>query len=301
MSECQFEHIVVIGYGIVTGEVLKTVHELALRYGYTDEYIEYEVHPFNTAKKYADAEGIKNNTIEDKKELTNYFEEVLKEKTLIISASNNYIFPARVVLNDNATIINFHNALLPELPGRNAPSWAIYEGKDYTGITWHYVTEGVDAGDIIIQKKCEITEDIKAYELVAVQMRLAGEAFNECYESVLMNCSIRNKQVVDPDRRLYRSNEVPGNGHFNLDDSPEEIYRLLRALDYGKNDIFPLARTQKDGLNIQIRRYKKVSNTDIDERPDRIYIPCDNENQLMLRYETIDESGKIFFGGYRFT
>ena len=108
-----------------------------------------------------------------------------------------------------------------------------------------------------------------------------------------MNCSTRKKQVVDPDRRLYRSNEVPGNGYFNLDDSPAEIYRLLRALDYGKNDIFPLARTQKDGLNIQIRRYKKVSNTDIDERPDRIYIPYGSENQLMLRYETIDESGKI--------
>lgn len=293
MSECQFEHIVVIGYGIVTGEVLKTVHELALRYGYTDEYIEYEVHPFNTAKKYADTEGIKHNTIEDKKELTNYFEEVLKEKTLIISASNNYLFPARIVLNDNATIINFHNALLPELPGRNAPSWAIYEGKEYTGITWHYVTEGVDAGDIIIQKKCQITANIKAYELVAVQMRMAGEAFSECYESVLMDCATRNKQVVEPGRRLYRSCEVPGNGCFNLKDSPEKIYRLLRALDYGKNDIFPLVRTQKDGIDIQIRRYKIVSVADIDERTDRIYIPYDNESQLMLRYETIDESGKI--------
>ena len=29
MSECQFDHVVVIGYGVVTGEVLKTVYSLA--------------------------------------------------------------------------------------------------------------------------------------------------------------------------------------------------------------------------------------------------------------------------------
>ena len=28
MSECQFDHVVVIGYGVVTGEVLKTVYSL---------------------------------------------------------------------------------------------------------------------------------------------------------------------------------------------------------------------------------------------------------------------------------
>ena len=42
MSECQFDHVVVIGYGVVTGEVLKTVYSLASKYGYTYEYIEHE-------------------------------------------------------------------------------------------------------------------------------------------------------------------------------------------------------------------------------------------------------------------
>lgn len=295
MRKCQFERVVVIGYGIVTGEVLKTVHNLASKYDYTTEYIEHEVHPFNTAKKFAETEGIKHNTIEDNKAVTEYFVELLKKKTLIISASNNYIFPANIVLNDNATIINFHNALLPELPGRNAPSWAIYEGREYTGITWHYITEGVDAGDIIIQRKCEITADIKAYELVAVQMRIAGEAFNECYESVLLNYATRNKQVFDSDRRIYKSYEVPGNGCFDLDDSPKEVYRLLRALDYGKNAIFPPARTKKDGIDIWIKRYKKVPVID-EERPYRIYIPFNNEYKLMLQYENIDENGFFMAG-----
>lgn len=288
MSECKFEHVAIIGYGVVTGEVLKTVHGAVSKYGYTCEYIEHEVHPFNIAKKFAEAEGIPHNTIEDKKTLTEYLEELLIKKTLIISAGNHYLFPAEIVSRETATIINFHNALLPELPGRNAPSWAIYEGKEYTGITWHYVTEGVDAGDIIVQKKCEVTADIKAYELVSVQMRMAGKAFSECYDSVLMNHAARKKQIIVSNRRIYKSYEIPGNGYFNLDDSPKEIYKLLRALDYGKNGIFPLARTKKNGIDIQIKRYKKVSVYDIDERQDRIYIPFDSENQLMLQYETLD-------------
>lgn len=291
MSECQFDHVVVIGYGVVTGEVLKTVYSLASKYGYTYEYIEHEVHPFNAAKKLAEAKGIPYNILQDKKDLTRYFEELLMKKTLIISASNNYLFPEKIVSSENIVIINFHNALLPELPGRNAPSWSIYEGKDYTGITWHYVTEGVDEGDIIVQKKCDVTADIRAYELVSKQMCLAGEAFDECYESVLMNHATRKKQVIEKGRKIYKSYEIPGNGCFNLDDSPKEIYKLLRALDYGKNNIFPPARTKKNGIDIQIRRYKKISVYDNDERQDSIYIPFDNENQLMLRYEIINEIG----------
>ena len=110
MSECQFDHVVVIGYGVVTGEVLKTVYSLASKYGYTYEYIEHEVHPFNAAKKLAEAEGIPYNILQDKKDLTRYFEELLMKKTLIISASNNYLFPEKIVSSENIVIINFHNA-----------------------------------------------------------------------------------------------------------------------------------------------------------------------------------------------
>ena len=44
-------------------------------------------------------------------------------------------------------------------------------------------------------------------------------------------------------------------------------------------------------MDIQIRRYKKISVYDNDERQDSIYIPFDNENQLMLWYEIINEIG----------
>ncbi len=293
MQECRFNHVIVIGYGVVTGEVLRIVHGMALKKGYTEEYIEHEIYPFNSAKKYAEAEKIAYHVIEDRKELLEYFRNAVKRKTLIISAGNNYLFPGELIADDNVTIINFHNALLPDLPGRNAPSWAIYEDRKYTGITWHYVTTRIDAGDIIIQRRCEIDNDMRAYELVAKQMKLASEAFRECYESVLSEDVMPIRQFITEDRRIYKSYEVPADGIFELSSSGKDIYRLLRAMDYGKNLVFPLPQTQLDDQMIRIRRYKKVKKEEIKQQQDRVFIPIDEDYALMLRYDVVESGGKI--------
>lgn len=283
-----YEEVIVIGYGAVTGEVLSTVCQYAGEYRYQAAYIEHEPHPFNMAAKYAREHGIEYLRIEEKPMLTEYFLKKTQEKTtLIVSAGNHYLFPAELTQRENVTIINFHNALLPELPGRNAPSWAIYEGYRKTGITWHYVQAGVDDGDIIIQKECGISGDTKAYELVARQMKLASEAFAQIYEAILCHRAPAQKQEIAKGRRIYKSKEVPGNGHFDLRDDPAYIYRLLRSLDYGKNNIFPMATTTYQGSTIQIRRYKKAPKDQCEKGPGRIWLDLDHEHCLMLKYEAM--------------
>lgn len=289
-----FEHVIVIGYGVVTGEVLSVVHKYSSQHDYSLEYIEHEVHPFNTAKKFAEANGVKHRVIEDKQALTKYFMHSAEaSKLLVISASNNYLFPRALVENENVTIINFHNALLPDLPGRNAPSWAIFEGREKTGITWHYVTAGVDTGDIIIQKECEISDNIKAYELVAAQMKLAAKAFDKCYESVLSEEVKAVKQEIPENRRLYKSKEVPGGGSFDLKDDPEYIYRLLRAMDYGKNDIFPLPVTHYNDRKICIKKYKMIRAEEKAEGDNKIFLPYGRDFYLMLKY-SVPEPMELF-------
>lgn len=287
MKKGLFEHVIVIGYGIVTEKVLYCVWEKCLEYGYTMEYIEYEVYPFNKAKKFAVEKGIYYSMIENKKELLDYFQKKARTSLLIISASNNYLFPRDLVRNKNVTIINFHNALLPDLPGRNAPSWAIYEGKKKTGITWHYVSAEIDAGDIIVQKECEIDPDIKAYKLVEKLMKLASEAFMECYCDVLDGKAQSIVQNIPSNRKIYKSDEVPSDGYFSMDDAPDDIYRLLRAVDYGKNNIFPLIKTEYNGEIIQIHRYKKIKAEEQEGGEYRIYFKLSDGNSLMLHYKPI--------------
>ncbi len=58
-------------------------------------------------------------------------------------------------------IINVHPALIPKFCGpkffgANVHEAVIKAGEKETGMTIHYVDEGVDTGEIILQKKCQV-------------------------------------------------------------------------------------------------------------------------------------------------
>jgi len=56
-------------------------------------------------------------------------------------------------------IINIHPALLPSFPGINAARQALESGVKYTGVTIHFVDEGVDTGPIILQSVVHVHDD----------------------------------------------------------------------------------------------------------------------------------------------
>jgi phosphoribosylglycinamide formyltransferase 1 len=53
-------------------------------------------------------------------------------------------------------VINVHPALLPSFPGIDAVQQAIHHGSKVTGVTVHFVDEGVDSGPIIMQRPVTI-------------------------------------------------------------------------------------------------------------------------------------------------
>jgi phosphoribosylglycinamide formyltransferase-1 len=63
-------------------------------------------------------------------------------------------------------IVNVHPALLPSFPGLDAVGQALEHGVRLTGVTVHFVDEGVDSGPIILQRAIEVpyTRDRSALE-----------------------------------------------------------------------------------------------------------------------------------------
>jgi phosphoribosylglycinamide formyltransferase 1 len=61
-------------------------------------------------------------------------------------------------------VINVHPALLPAFPGLRAIEEALAYGAKVTGVTVHFVDEGVDTGAVILQRALEIgpTDDAAA-------------------------------------------------------------------------------------------------------------------------------------------
>jgi phosphoribosylglycinamide formyltransferase 1 len=53
-------------------------------------------------------------------------------------------------------IVNVHPALLPSFPGLNAIEQALEHGVKVTGVTVHFVDEGVDSGPILLQRAIEL-------------------------------------------------------------------------------------------------------------------------------------------------
>ena len=56
-------------------------------------------------------------------------------------------------------IVNVHPSLLPKYKGINAVKQAIDDCAEYTGVTVHYVDEGMDSGSIIRQDSIKINEN----------------------------------------------------------------------------------------------------------------------------------------------
>lgn len=69
----------------------------------------------------------------------------------ILLAGYMRILSAQFVALYPNKIINIHPALLPSFPGRHGIEEAFEYGVKVTGVTIHYVTAGVDSGQIIAQ------------------------------------------------------------------------------------------------------------------------------------------------------
>jgi phosphoribosylglycinamide formyltransferase 1 len=75
--------------------------------------------------------------------------------------------------------VNVHPSLLPDFPGAHAVEEALAAGVQETGVTVHFVDEGVDTGPVIAQERVAVepgdTPDSLHRRLQAVEHRLLPE------------------------------------------------------------------------------------------------------------------------------
>ena len=77
-------------------------------------------------------------------------------------------------------IVNVHPSLLPEFPGARAIDDALRAGVDTTGVTVHYVDEGLDTGAVIRQERVAVEpRDTLVDRIHAVEHRLLPEVVQQ--------------------------------------------------------------------------------------------------------------------------
>lgn len=78
---------------------------------------------------------------------------------LVVLAGYMQLLSPSFVARLRNRIVNVHPALLPSFPGLDAVQQALDHGVKMTGVTVHFVDEGVDSGPIILQRPVPVPPD----------------------------------------------------------------------------------------------------------------------------------------------
>ena len=99
------------------------------------------------------------------------------------------ILSLKFIASFSGKIINVHPALLPKFGGKGMYGDRVHEevlksGESESGMTIHYVTQEVDVGEIILQKKCTIARNETIGSLKAKVQALEKERYVEVLEKL---------------------------------------------------------------------------------------------------------------------
>lgn len=248
-----FEKILLLGSGKIACDCAQILSEKEIQYN----VIESQYSQVSMLKRLCDKLNILYCCEENASKLKEKILENIVGQTLIISANNEYIFPKEIINLEGVTIINFHYSYLPDYRGMNIPTWVIYNEEKYTGITWHYVNPGIDAGEIIIQKKIPLDGSETALQVVKSVMQQGKAAFEEFIDEFLEEPICGKANEADA-IHCYRRKQLPQDGYLDVNAESAQIIKLLRAFDYGPLQIIPKLKIQLEGEEFEIERYRIV-------------------------------------------
>ena len=129
--------------------------------------------------------------------------------------------------------INIHDAPLPKYAGLNAPAWAILNKETTHGITWHWMNNEIDQGDILKQVCFPISPKETTLSLNVKCIEFAKQAFSTLIDEIATNNVSPSKQDLTQASyfgRIHRPNKA---AVILWDDTAENLDTMIRGLDYG--------------------------------------------------------------------
>ena len=99
---------------------------------------------------------------------------------LVVLAGYMHLLTAPFLQRFPGRVVNVHPSLLPAFPGAHAIADALAAGVRTTGVTVHYVDEGLDTGEVIRQEEVAVEprETLEA-RIHAVEHRLLPEVVSD--------------------------------------------------------------------------------------------------------------------------
>jgi phosphoribosylglycinamide formyltransferase-1 len=99
---------------------------------------------------------------------------------LVVLAGYMHLLTAPFLKRFPERVINVHPSLLPAFPGAHAIDDALAAGVETTGVSVHYVDDGLDTGPLIVQEEVPVEpRETLAERIHAVEHRLLPEVVKD--------------------------------------------------------------------------------------------------------------------------
>lgn len=172
----------------------------------------------------------------------------------IVVVAYGKILPKSVLEIPRYGCVNVHGSLLPKYRGAGPIQWAVLNDEEKTGITTMLMGEGIDTGDMLLQKETPIGENETAAELFDRLSVMGAELLIETLEKL-------EKGEITPvpqDESLSSYAPMLSKDMCGIDfnNSVRKIHKHICGLSD-----WPCAVTMLDGKRIKIYRSEIVSNT----------------------------------------
>jgi len=164
---------------------------------------------------------------------------------VIVVVAYGQILPRDVLEIPRVACLNLHASLLPRWRGAAPVQAAIAAGDCETGITVMYMDEGLDTGDILLQRNVEILPNDTGGSL---HDRLAWIAPETLLESLRLLAAGNAPRIPqDKARATYAPKLKREHGQIDWSESAEVVERKIRAYNP-----WPGAFMKVDGQNLKV-------------------------------------------------
>lgn len=186
------------------------------------------------------------------------FVEFVKRKTcdVLVSMSFNQIIKKDLITASKLGFINCHAGALPFYRGRNPINWALINGEEKIGVTVHYIDEGIDTGDIIIQDFIEILDNDDYGSLLEKGFVQCAVSLSDALTKVQENNFQPLKQERIHPVGFYCCRRVVGDEYIDWSESSENIHNFIRAITKPA----PGAQTRSKNYDLVIYKSRLVCN-----------------------------------------
>ncbi len=150
---------------------------------------------------------------------------------IIFCIGGTQMIPGEVLKIPKLGCLNIHPALLPKYRGRFSTVRALFNGEKQTGVTAHWMDEGIDSGPIIFQKKLKIEEGDTAKTLYDKFTRIGVEIFVQLIKLWIGGKKISAKPQNEKEATYYPK-ELPNNGEIDWNWDGQKVLRFIKAMTF---------------------------------------------------------------------